>query len=75
MPNQHEVAQLFVLDHPEDVGDVQREIDPGTHKVRAFAEAGQRRSEHGVSARSQPIGDALPGPAAVPRPVDEKKGL
>src|SRR5262249_2498011 len=75
MADQHEVPQLLVFDHTEDVGDVQGEIDAGTQQVRALAEAGQRRGEHDVSTCPQPVDDAAPGPAAMPGAVDKDEGL
>src|SRR5262245_43796667 len=74
MTDEDEVPNLFTLDHVRHVGDVQGKIDSGGAKVRPFAKAGQRRREYDVSTCPQPVGDASPGPAAVPRTVDEDEG-
>src|SRR5262245_17831012 len=74
MTDEHEIPNPFILDHARHVGDVQGKIDSGVAKVPALAKAGQRRREYDVAACPQPVGDASPGPAAVPRAVDEDEG-
>lgn len=74
-PYQHEVPELLIFDYAENVGDVQREIDAGPEEVRPLAKAGKRRRKHDVSACPQLLGDAPPGPASVPRTVNEDESL
>ena len=75
MADQHHIGQPLVFDDADHVGDVQGEIDAGAQQVRALAEAGERRGEHLVPARSQPVDDAPPGPAAMPGAVNEDEGF
>jgi hypothetical protein len=75
MADQHEVPQLLVFDHAEHIGDVQGEVDAGPKQMRALAETGERRRKDGVSPGAQPVGDATPGPAAMPGAVHEKEGF
>src|ERR1700688_307753 len=43
--------------------------------MRSLAEPGQGRREHGMAAATQPVGDTLPAPAAVPGAVDQNESV
>ncbi len=75
MADEADVAQVFVFDHVDDVGDVGVEIDRAARQVRALAEPGERRREHGMALRAQKIGDTTPAPAAVPGAMHQHEGL
>jgi len=71
VPDEDDVAQVFVVEHGGDVADVQVEIDGRTEKVRALAEAGERRRVHVVTVGPQEPRDALVAPTAVTAPVHQ----
>jgi hypothetical protein len=75
MPNQHNVPEALEFDDAEHVGNVQRPIDSPMQQVRPLAQTGERRREHNMTMRSQPVGNALPAPASVPRTVHKDEGM
>jgi hypothetical protein len=50
MAAQHHVAQAFPFHDVDDIGDVGLEPDVGAQQMRALAEPGERRREHGMAA-------------------------
>jgi hypothetical protein len=75
MADQHEIPQPLVFDDAKHIGNVQGEIDARAKQMRTLAETGVRRGEHAVPAGAQPVGHALPCPAAMPGTVYEDEGL
>jgi hypothetical protein len=73
MADQHAIRDPLVCDDAKHVGDVERQVDVWMEQMRAFAKSGERRREHLVPARPQPVGDTPPGPAAMPGAVDEEE--
>jgi hypothetical protein len=65
MAAQHHVRQTFPFDEIDYVADVCGKADAGAEQVRALAQAGERRREHGVTMAAQHIGGANPAPGAV----------
>ena len=71
VPDEDHVAQILVVQHGDDVVDVQVEVDVGAQQVRPFTQAGQGRRVHLVPRRPQEPGDPLVAPAAVPTAVHQ----
>ncbi len=65
------VAEVLVVEHVDDVGDVRVEVDVGAQQVGPLTQAGQRRAVNLVALPPQDPGDLLVAPAAVAAPVDE----
>ena len=75
MAEQHDVAQILILDHLQDILDVGFEIEVLVRQMRALAEAG-------VGWRQQPMPRGQhqrvhlsPSEAAAPRAVTEQEGF
>jgi hypothetical protein len=71
MTAEHDIGQLFPLDHAQHIGDVRFERDGGAQEVGALAEARQGRCIDVVAGASQQPRHALVAPAAQPSPVHQ----
>ncbi len=65
------LLDVLVLEQPDDVADVGVQRDVGSEQVGSVGEARQGWGVDQVSLCSQPVGDSLPAPAAVPTAMDE----
>ena len=67
VPEEHNVAEILILQHIDNVVDVHVESDLGASEMAAFAEPRQCRSDDVVTALPQERGDFPPAPRPVPR--------
>ena len=74
VPDQDHVAEIFVVEHRDDVGDVQVEIDRGAQQVRSLPQPGERGGVHVVARGPQQTRDTLVAPPTVRAAVDENIG-
>ena len=72
--DQHDVAEVLVLEDAEHVLDVGVEVDPGVGEVDPLAKPGEGRGEDLVTSSSQQWDHPRPAPTAVHRAVDEDEG-
>src|SRR6185437_4641137 len=66
MPDEHDFIELVMLDRAHHIGDMRLEVDLGSGEMRALAKPGERRNFDPMAMGAQPLGDALPDPAALP---------
>src|SRR6185437_2694071 len=66
MPDEHDFIELVMLDRAHHIGDMRLEVDLGSGEMRALAKPGERRNFDPMALGAQPLGDALPDPAALP---------
>src|SRR5262249_13963071 len=73
VPDEDDVAQILVLQHVDDVGDVHVEADLSASEMTPFAETRQRRREHWVPLLTEKRDDLLPEPPSVPGRVNQNE--
>jgi hypothetical protein len=73
--HQHHIAQVLSQQNLSDVIYEGIESDVCVQEVRSVTHPGVAWREYAMTLAAQPIRDALPAPAAVPRAVREYEGL
>ena len=73
--DQHDVAQILILDDVQHVLDMRIEIDGRMGQMRALAEARVARGDQPMPGRLHQRVHLLPGPARGPRAVTDEKGF
>jgi hypothetical protein len=75
MHDQTNVAEILPFDDIDDVSDVGVEIDVLAEKMRALAQASQRRRKYVVAFLLQKVRDPPPHPTTAECAVDQHEGL